>query len=85
MVQNGPKIKQNMVQIVKNGQNGLKWFNMVQSGPKWSKFLKKGQKWSNKVQNCQTRFKMAGLTLSGPDLPAWAPEGRSEGARRAFS
>ena len=31
---------------------------------------------------------MAGLTLIGPDVPAWAPEGRegrSQEARRAFS
>ena len=57
---------------------------MVQNGPKWSKLVKI----VNNCNNSQQWSKMAGLTLSGPNVPAWAPEGRegrSQEARRASS
>ena len=57
---------------------------MVQNGPKWSKWSKMVQM----VENGQKWSKMVGLTLSGPDVPSWAPEGRegrSQEAQRASS
>ena len=58
--------------MVKMVQKGSKWSQMVQNYEKWSK-------WSNVVQNVEKRSKMvlnglkwskmAGLTLSAPDIP----------------
>ena len=37
---------------------------------KRSKIIQNGLTWSKMVENNQQRSKMAGLTLSGPDIPA---------------
>ena len=56
--------------IMKNGQNGQisKMGEIVKK--KWSKMVKIGKKLSIMVKNCQKWSKMAGLTFSGPDVPA---------------
>ena len=57
-----------MVKTAKNGQNdpnGSKWTKTVQNGENG----KNGLKWSKMVKMVKWS-KMAGLTLSGPDIPA---------------
>ena len=61
---------------------------MVQSGEKLRKIVKIAKNGQNRQKWSKMFKKMGGLTLSGLDVPAWAPEGRegrSQEAQRASS